>query len=59
LFLGHAPADDPVDHRFDHGGGDALALEAVVATSVMIHAQVGRCGKRSGLASPKVAKRPI
>ena len=25
LLLGHAPADHPVNHRFDRGGGDALA----------------------------------
>ena len=25
LFFGHAPLDHPVDHRFDRGGGDALA----------------------------------
>jgi hypothetical protein len=53
MFLGHAPTDHPIDHRFDDGGGDALTLEAAVASSVMIHAQVGRCGKRSGLTSPQ------
>jgi hypothetical protein len=51
LFLSHAPADDPVDHRFDHGRRDALTLEAVVASRRMIHARVGRCGKRPSLAS--------
>jgi hypothetical protein len=53
LLLGHAPADDPIDHGFDHGGEDALTLEAAVASRGMVHARAGRYAKRSGRAAPQ------
>jgi len=39
LFLGHALADDPVDPRFDHGGGDALTPK--ITLRIRFRASVG------------------
>jgi hypothetical protein len=38
MFLGHAPADGPVDPRLNHRRGDALATQVVPGAAARLEA---------------------